>query len=294
MKKLKLYLLPLLTLLLIAVGGFMPYAAAYLQDRQTERATSSQQFTPVSLNLRQDTIVGPVWQLLNQNDSNWLDYEGSTNLNGDEIIKITREYVADLAARGLIINNIEYFDKTDLAIEHCLVANESYSAIIWLCSWSNSQDNNFYQVLIDDLSGKVIRQYLASPYLNIEPMNNGLLFISTSSLDRLGDTFMIVSNSLQKIGIADTNDIDSTETDQIIVERSVIENSDNEIDNYDEDNFPLLVKWRSFCEEYYNIKINDVEKIYSEDSISYQLKFQQDGQEYMLPITIFANQTFFL
>lgn len=287
MKLLKACLLPLFTLLLIAAGAFMPYAAAYLQDLQTGRNLGSQQFTPVSLTLHQDTIVGPVLQLLGQTNLNWLDYDGATNLNSDKIINITKGYIADLASRGLANNNIDYLDDAQLDIDLCLVANENYSAIIWTCSWQDFQDKNYYQVIIDDRSGKVVKQYAASPYLNIELMNDGLLFISTTNLDGQGDCFIIVNNSSQKVTFVEENNL----VNQVIVEQSVIKNSSNDITDYDDDNFPPLIKWRAFCEEYYGIEIAEVEKIYTEDFIHYQLKFQQEGREYLLPIEIFVNYT---
>lgn len=286
MKIIKAYLLPLFTLLLIAAGAFMPYAAARLQDWQMGISLDSQQFTPVSLTLHQDTIVGPVLQLLGQTNLNWLDYEGATNLSSDKIINITKEYIADLASRGLANNDIKYLDEAQIDIELCLVANENYSAIIWTCSWQDFQDNNYYQVIIDDQSGKVVKHYTASPYLNIEPMNDGLLFISTTNLDGQGDCFIIVNNSSQKVTFVEDNDL----VKQVIVEQSVTHNN---LTNYDDNNFPLLIKWRAFCEEYYGIEIAEVEKIYAEDFIHYQLKFQQEGREYLLPIEIFVNYTVF-
>lgn len=283
-KAFRAWLLPFFTLLFIIAGAATPFLVSRFQDLQAEQATESRRFSSVNLTLQTASTITPALYLLNISDLNWLDYSGPTNLTADEVINITKAYMEKLAEKGLTVNYFTDFDDTQFYINVCLVADENYSSIIWLCEWHDSSDN-YFNSLVDDSSGKVVKQILPGSGLRIEPMEQGRLFISAPALDGQGDSYMLVNNYQQKVMVVDGQTTTDYTAPEVIYDFT---------DSHNENNFPLLVKWRSFCEEYYNIQIEDVEKLYSDDCIQYTMIYQTEtGAQYALPITIGTEQTTF-
>ncbi len=284
-KNLRTMLLPFLTLLLIISGATMPFAVARLQDLQTEKITDIRQFSSVNLTLQQNSAISHVLQLINSADYSWLDYRGSTRLTSDEVTSILQTEMLEMSANGLI-NNIDYSD-ADLQPRLALITMAENSAIIWVCNFYYNENRNYFAI-IDDTSAKIVMLWTDSPRISIEPMESKKLFIVTKSMNGQGDTFMLVDENIdyqQKVLVIDDK--------QIAYEYAEPEESIYETENLTEDKFPLLIKWRSFCEDYYDIKIEEVEKNYSRDYIQYVMKYRLDEQDvwYELPITIYPDYT---
>lgn len=282
--KLKTMLLPFLTLLLIISGATMPFAVARLQDLQTEKITDIRQFSSVNLTLQQNSAISHVLQLINSADYSWLDYRGSTRLTSDEVTSILQTEMLEMSANGLI-NNIDYSD-TDLQPRLALITMAENSAIIWVCNFYYNENRNYFAI-IDDTSAKIVMLWTDSPRISIEPMESKKLFIVTKSMNGQGDTFMLVDENIdhqQKVVVVDGQ----TAYEYVEPDESIYTT-----ENLTEDNFPLLIKWRSFCEDYYGIQIEEVEKNYSRDYIQYVMKYRLDEQDvwYKLPITIYPDYT---
>lgn len=161
MKLLKKWALPLLTLLLTAAGAVLPWVVSGLQDARVERAPETRQFDPVNLTLQEGGGVQETLLLLAGSYSD-LEWNGRTNLSGQEAADAAREAVRLLHRDGLYFLSPEDFGEDSLTVSvepHIMMSmtESSVSAIVWIC-WIDQLPDNW--IFIDDDTGKMVRAFL--------------------------------------------------------------------------------------------------------------------------------------
>lgn len=150
MRRIKNALLVLFTLLLVAVGAVMPFAASYLQDaRQTGSETRS--FDSFSLTLREETDLGRTLKLVSGSDYYIAEDEEAADarMTKVDVLAAAEELIKMLIQYGLV----EYTTSSLPRIwPQTLCANDgSVSIPTWALQWDMS--DSLY-VLMDDASGK--------------------------------------------------------------------------------------------------------------------------------------------
>jgi len=168
MKLLKKWALLLLTLLLTAAGAGLPWVISGLQDAQVGRTPETRQFDPVNLTLREGGGVQETLLLLAGSYSD-LEWNGRTNLSGQEAADAAREAVRLLHRDGLYFLSPEDFGEDSLTVSvepHIMMSmtESSVSAIVWLC-WIDQLPDNW--IFIDDDTGKMVRVFLFGTETNL-------------------------------------------------------------------------------------------------------------------------------
>ena len=161
MRVLKRWALPLLALLLTAAGAVLPWVVSGLQDARVERAPEARQFDPVNLTLQEGGGVQETLLLLAGSYSD-LEWNGRTNLSGQEAADAAREAVRMLHTAGLYFLPPEDFGEDGLTVSvepHIMMSmtESSVSAIVWIC-WIDQLPDNW--IFIDDDTGKMVRAFL--------------------------------------------------------------------------------------------------------------------------------------
>lgn len=161
MRVLKRWALPLLALLLTAAGAVLPWVVSGLQDARVERAPETRQFDPVNLTLQKGGGVQETLLLLAGAYSD-LEWNGRTNLSGEEAADAAREAVRMLHTAGLYFLPPEDFEEDGLTVSvepHITMSmtESSVSAIVWIC-WVDQLPETW--IFIDDDTGKMVRTFL--------------------------------------------------------------------------------------------------------------------------------------
>ena len=161
MRVLKRWALPLLALLLTAAGAVLPWVVSGLQDARVERAPETRQFDPVNLTLQKGGGVQETLLLLAGAYSD-LEWNGRTNLSGEEAADAAREAVRMLHTAGLYFPLPEDFGEDGLTVSvepHIMMSmtESSVSAIVWIC-WVDQLPETW--IFIDDDTGKMVRTFL--------------------------------------------------------------------------------------------------------------------------------------
>ena len=150
MRRLKNALLVLVTLLLVAAGAAMPFAASYLQDaRQTGSETRS--FDSFRLTLRQEADLGRTLKLIAGSDYYIAEDEESADarMTRADVLTAVEELMKMLIQYGLVEHTTSSLPKI---WPQTLCANDgSVSIPTWALQWD--MPANLY-VLMDDASGK--------------------------------------------------------------------------------------------------------------------------------------------
>ena len=163
MKRVKQYILPLLTFLLIAAGAAMPFAVSWVQDNRISGLQEKFPLSTVNLKLQQEVGVGPVLRLSSGN-CNSIPWEEETTLTAQEAVEAAMAAVAELEAYSLLspgaIERIR--DKESWAEPILLIGEDGSSALVWNCYWSGDR-RDLYLFLIDDATGKAVELVVSSP-----------------------------------------------------------------------------------------------------------------------------------
>lgn len=161
MRTLKRLMLLLCTLALTAAGAMLPYAVSAVQDARVESAPETRQFDPVNLTLQEGGGVQKTLLLLAGSYSD-LEWNGRTNLSGQEAADAAREAVRFLHTDGLYFLSPEDFGEDSLTVSvepHIMMSmtESSVSAIVWVC-WIDQMPDHW--IFIDDDTGKMVRAFL--------------------------------------------------------------------------------------------------------------------------------------
>lgn len=150
MKRLKRYLLPLFTLLLVAAGAGMPFAASHFQDaRQTDPETRS--FDSFSLTLRQESDLGRTLQLISDSDYYIAEDEvaADARMTRVDVLVAAEELMREMTAFGLLNSAVSTLPRV---YPQTLCANDGSIAIpTWTLQWDTP--DSLY-VWMDDATGK--------------------------------------------------------------------------------------------------------------------------------------------
>lgn len=150
MRRLKNALLVLFTLLLVAVGAAMPFAASYLQDaRQT--GSESRSFDSFSLTLREEADLGRTLELIAGSDYYIAEGEEAADarMTKADVLTAAEELMKMLTQYGLAEHTTSSLPRI---WPQTLCANDgSFSIPTWTLQW-DAPDSLY--VLMDDASGK--------------------------------------------------------------------------------------------------------------------------------------------
>lgn len=150
MRRLKNALLVLFTLLLVAVGAVMPFAASYLQDaRQTGSETRS--FDSFSLTLREEADLGRTLKLVSGSDYYIAEDEEAADarMTKADVLIAAEELMKMLIQYGLVEHTTSSLPRI---WPQTLCANDgSVSIPTWALQWD--MPDSLY-VLMDDAVGK--------------------------------------------------------------------------------------------------------------------------------------------
>ncbi len=161
MKRLGRLWLPLFTLLLVAAGAAMPFAASYFQDAR-EGETEVRDFDSFSLTLRQETDLGRTLRLIAGSDYYIAENEWAEDarMTQAEVLAAAEELIKELTQFGLM----EYPVSTLPTIyPQILCANDgSVSIPTWTLDWDRGEGEGTFYVWLDDASGKAFLISLSS------------------------------------------------------------------------------------------------------------------------------------
>lgn len=161
MKRVKQYILPLLTFLLIAAGAAMPFAVSWVQDNRISGLQEEFPLSTVNLKLQQEVGVGPVLRLSSGN-CNSIPWEEETKLTAQEAVEAAMAAAVELEAYGLLASGtIERIrDKESWAEPILLIGEDGSSALVWNCYWSSEIPCLMW---IDDAAGKAVQFLVSCP-----------------------------------------------------------------------------------------------------------------------------------
>ena len=163
MKRVKQYILPLLTFLLIAAGAAMPFAVSWVQDNRISGLQEEFPLSTVNLKLQQDIGVSPALRLISGECSSIL-WEEETQLTKQEAVDAGMTAVQKMTDLGLLfIGDQEMVKSAEGRAEPILLIGEDgSSALVWNCYWSGDR-RDLYLFLIDDATGKAVELVVSSP-----------------------------------------------------------------------------------------------------------------------------------
>ena len=163
MKRVKQYILPLLTFLLIAAGAAMPFAVSWVQDNRISGLQEEFPLSTVNLKLQQDIGVSPALRLISGECSSIL-WEEETQLTKQEAVDAGMTAVQKMTDLGLLfIGDQEMVKSAEGRAEPILLIGEDgSSALVWNCYWSGDR-RDLYLCLIDDATGKAVELVVSSP-----------------------------------------------------------------------------------------------------------------------------------
>ena len=178
MNRLKRWLLPLLTVLLIGAGAAMPWAAARVQDLYGIAGQEVWPFDPVSLTLRKDSEIGTVLRLMGSfyDETEW---PGETNMTEEDACAAALDALTELDRYGLLEPGyISQYGYVGAGILERLRANggssatplmfislDGTTAIVWVCHWKGTYDP-CYDILVDDATGKAVIGDIPCPHIS--------------------------------------------------------------------------------------------------------------------------------
>lgn len=161
MKCLKKHLLLLSALLLIVLGAVMPNLVSQMQDTQIRKFYKKLELNTVNLTLRQETDVGLVLQLLQQEYTEMI-WEGETSLTAEDACHAALTAIKEMDSYGLFEDvALEQLDSgAGEAVPLLLVAEDGSSSVVWNCDYysvSDRGETQIYLVTVDDTTGKLLR-----------------------------------------------------------------------------------------------------------------------------------------
>lgn len=149
----KQYALPLLTLLLVGLGGAMPWLAGRMQDERIGTVQERFDLDAVSLTLRQDAGVGPALKVASGDHTSIL-WEEETQLAEAQALDAAMEAIDRMDRYELLpAGQAEALRKSaGYAEPRLLVSGDGGTALVWDCWW---EDQNGI-ITVDDASGKTV------------------------------------------------------------------------------------------------------------------------------------------
>lgn len=153
MRRLRRLALPLFTLLLVAAGAAMPFAASYLQDaRQTEPETRS--FDSFSLTLRQEADLGRTLKLIAGSDYYIEEAQQAEDarMTQAEVLAAGEELVEEMIRFGLLDTRFAYLPT--IYPQTLCAYDGSVSVSTWTLEWDIPEKESSLYVWLDDASGK--------------------------------------------------------------------------------------------------------------------------------------------
>ena len=182
MKRLKRWLLPMVTVLLIGAGAGMPWAAARVQDLYGIAGQEVWPVNPVSLTLQKDSEIGAVLRLMSDiyDQGEW-PYK--TKMTEEEACAAALDALGELDRHGLLesgyINLYGYVEEDILdrlkaeggsgATPLIFISRDGTTAIIWKCYWKGKSVPG-YDILVDDATGLAVAGYIPSPHVPTEEL----------------------------------------------------------------------------------------------------------------------------
>ena len=171
MKRLKKFLLPLFTLLLVAAGAAMPFAVSYMQDaRQTDPETRS--FDSFRLTLREEVDLGRTLKLVAGADYYVEDAQVAENarMTQAEVLSAAEEITKRLIQFGLLDQGTSSLPR--LWASTLRAYDGSVSIPTWSLEWDMPDAGTFY-IWLDDATGKAFMISVPSPIYTSHYVSNG-------------------------------------------------------------------------------------------------------------------------
>ena len=174
MKRLKRWMLVLLTLLLTGAGAGMPWAAARIQDRYGIAGQETLPLDAVNLTLRQESEIIAVLRLM-ADTYDQTEWPGETRLTEEDACAAALDALGELERAGLLesgwMGDYGYIEPgildrlkaggTSSATPFMFIALDGTTAIIWLNTWEGNACP-MYQLWIDDATGLAVSGFLPS------------------------------------------------------------------------------------------------------------------------------------
>lgn len=154
MKRVRRYILPLLTLALIAAGAAMPFAVSRSQDRRISDFREDFALNTVELTFRQGGEASIALRLI-AGEHTSIPWAGKTSLTEDEACAAALEAAAEMDRYGLLPEGaLDYLKSSGQWAEPVLLIGEDgASALAWECYFAG--DFSCY-LRIDDATGKAV------------------------------------------------------------------------------------------------------------------------------------------
>lgn len=155
MGKLKQYLPPLFTLLLIVLGAAMPWLASRVQDARISRLQEKLALNAVNLTLQEDAGAGPALQVVS-GEYTAAPWENETRMTEQEALNAVNEVIDQLCQYELFLDEEIYFllkEDSRWSEPFLVVAGDGSTALVWRCYWAALP----CVMAVDDASGKVVQ-----------------------------------------------------------------------------------------------------------------------------------------
>lgn len=154
MKRARRYILPLLTLALIAAGAAMPFLVSRVQDSRISDFREDFALNTVNLTIRQDGEASLTLRLI-AGEYTSIPWSGQMSMTEQEACAAAMEAAEEMDQYNLLPEGaLDYLKSSGGWAESVLLIGEDgASALVWECYWAG--DFSFY-LMIDDATGKTV------------------------------------------------------------------------------------------------------------------------------------------
>lgn len=163
MRRLRRWLPPLLTLLLIAAGAAMPWAVFRVQDAYGENRQEQRMLDLFSLTLREEADLGQTLRLIQGGNYGMSDQAENEVLNEEEALAAVREVLALMADFGLVDPWLPESMSGFRAQLGALFSLEDEAISIPMWTVYSGADGGSCLFYLDDASGKIFLANVPSP-----------------------------------------------------------------------------------------------------------------------------------
>ena len=260
--------LPALTLVLVIAGALLPYAASRLQDAYTLKNLGAMMVEPMTITLQQDEVeLSPLLRLLSEERFVRLEWNGETALTSSEVINIATDFFRLLKEEELIsfeeIENTKVSPAVDFA-----VATAPLSFVMSPVYMGGEEEGEGVAITL-------------SPFLYVSEDGEFSAVVWECS-------FLPGNQAEYSVYLDDSSG------------KAVKVNVRSPYLDFRMQDSPLIAmlqaeRWRSFCEEYYNIDMLDCQPVYStETSMRFRMTAKlSEKQAFAISLTIYENYTAF-
>lgn len=275
----------LITVMFVALGAFVPYAASGIQDQMCLSQTSVFDTPEFNIKLNSSNSLLSHLRTFATYDSA-LEVNGATKMSDGEVVSNAREYIKKLNKVGFIGDFGKEEDLvTSLYPELCYSSSIGESAFIWSCVLGTRDKSYLADLVIDDTSGKVLsisveqnqgtlsgkRQNRPSEMYTDSNLagkaSEALAEYLNVELQQIENVDDFISNYLKQIATSNEDDkkgqiVEDAKSLKYDIDRQYDENTDQEVDAVDYGDFPGLGSREASSsiieEEFFRIKGSDI------------------------------------